>query len=192
MIGFKSKFKTYFITGLLVSAPIAITVWLIRSLVSWSDSLFGIQRWLPIPGLGLILAFVVILFCGMVTTNVLGKMFFDRLTKLVNKIPLVGLIYSGTKQILTSFLDSSSKKFGRVVLIEFPRAGCWSIGFVTTTAQITKMGDGQEPLVGVFVPTTPNPTSGFLVYVPESQLRSIDISVEQAFRRIVSLGTMDG
>lgn len=187
----KISLKNYFITGLIIIVPIAVTFWITVSLLMWLDEVFLFEKWLgvSIPGLGLVLSLAVIFLVGLLGRNVLGTWFVDQLSFLVNRIPFVGTVYGSLSQIMNSLVNQSGDKLGRAVMIEFPREGSWSIGFMTAReAPKALKKNFDQQMVCVFVPTTPNPTSGFFFLVPEKNVRFLDISTDEAFRIVVSLG----
>ncbi len=189
----RHRLRRYFIAGVLVIVPIAISVWVLLGLLHWMDGFLGSipDRFLPIhiPGLGIILLLLLILAIGALTTNLLGKKVLGWWEQLLSRIPLVRAIYGGTKQVLETLVTSKGKQFRHVVLFEYPRKGLWSIGFVT--GKPIDEGFAKQvgkKLVAVLYPTTPNPTTGFFMLVPEEELISLDISVEEAFKMVISAG----
>ncbi|MFK7867087.1 MAG: DUF502 domain-containing protein [Alphaproteobacteria bacterium] len=212
---FMARIRLYFLAGILVLAPIGLTLWISISLVQYIDERiiplipkrfnpeiyisqhFGLD-W-GIPGLGVVVLLLGITLVGALAKGVLGKWVFLKSEQLMHKTPLVRPIYKMFKQILETILSNQAQAFRQAVMIEYPRKGCWSMGFVTSDPadpQLTKTAFGadhdaassKEHLVAVFVPTTPNPTSGFLLFMPKSQIRNLDISVEEAFRLLISVG----
>jgi uncharacterized membrane protein len=187
----KTTFKTYFFTGILVIVPLAVTYWLFEALILWVDDLLAIQDWSPVvvPGIGLIIGIFVLLAVGALAHNIVGRWFLESLSKTLNRVPLVGAVYGGLKEILhTAFSGSPEKKFGRAVLVEYPKDGCWTIAFVTKDEMKFKGTQLSEKLVGVYVPTTPNPTSGFFLMFPREKIIELSIGVDEAFKSVVSLG----
>lgn len=187
-------FKTYFATGLLVIVPIYITIWLISRIVVWVDEVFAVNQWSPVvvPGLGLILAVIVILMAGAIGRNVIGSWLVANLSELLKHVPVVGSVYGGLRQTLQSLFGNGEKKFGGAVLVEYPREGCWTIGLVTSdkAPPIVKEAAGKD-LLSIYIPTTPNPTSGFLIFVPREQTKKLNIKVDEALKLIVSLGLVE-
>lgn len=193
------SFRRYLIAGVLVWLPILATVWVLGFIVDLTDNFLQIlpESWRPnallgihIPGLGIVFALSVLLLTGLAVTNLIGRRLVRYWDDLLKRIPLVRSIHGGVKGFAESVLSTSGNSFKQVVLIEYPRVGIWSIGFVTAEklGAIQVPGDGQQ--VCVFVPTTPNPTSGFIVIVSRDQLRPIDISVDAAMKMIVTLGVV--
>ena len=193
-------FKKFFSAGLLVWVPLAITFWALESIIRWSDSLVQLlpPEFRPdaligfhIPGIGLVLAIALILVTGIFAANVIGRWVVARWEKLLEKIPLVLPIYSGVKQIMETVLSNRTESFKEVVLIEFPKKDCWTYGFIVSTpGRAAAAETGYDDVVTVFVPTAPNPTSGYVLMAPRSQLKRSRVSIEDAFKFHVSLGVM--
>lgn len=191
----KSLFKHYFFTGLLVMVPLVMTAWVVRALISGIDDFFGTTEWMPyhVPGVGLVLSLAVILVSGFLARNFVGNFVIEWLSETLNRIPLIGAIYGSVRQVMTTILGGSEKKFGRVVLVEYPRREAWTIGFVTSENVRSDIGSNfSDRLIAVYVPTTPNPTSGFLIFVPEKDLKPLQLKVEDALKYVVSLGIVEG
>ncbi len=191
--------RRYLIAGVLVWLPILATVWVLGFIVDLTDNflLWLPQDWRPlqllgvhIPGLGIVFALAVLLLTGLAVTNLIGRRLVRYWDGLLERIPLVRSIHGGVKGFAESVLSTSGNSFKQVVLIEYPRVGLWSIGFVTAEnlGQLHIPGDQEH--VCVFVPTTPNPTSGFIVLAPRSQLRTVDVSIDAAMKMIVTLGVI--
>ena len=185
----KNFLKKYFITGLLVVVPVTVTVLVLRSILGWIDSILGdIPTYVigvRFPGLGIITLILFILAIGFISANYFGNRILVFWDELMQKVPLVRGVYSTVKQVMETF--SVKHNFHGVALVEYPRAGCYSIGFVTGD-----VAGGHVGLAGnyqtVFVPTTPNPTAGFLLILPEAEVHRLDMSVEQGMKFIISLG----
>jgi len=187
----QSSLKNYFITGLLVIVPLIVTIWLAQSIVIWVDNIFPIERVLGInlPGLGILLTLALILLAGVAGRNFLGEWVVDQFSRLMSKIPFIGSVYGSLRQVMLTLVDTKGDKFGRAVLIEYPKENSWTIGFVTTEKPPSEIREHfDEDMLCVFVPTTPNPTSGFFMFVPKSRAKPLDITVDQAFKVVVSLG----
>ena len=187
----KVSLKSYFVTGLIILVPTALTFWITFSLLLWLDEMFVFEKWLgvSIPGLGLVLAVGLILIAGILGRNVLGTWFIDQLSLLVSRIPFVGGIHGSLSQIMNTLANQGGDNLGRPVMVEFPRQGSWTIGFMTTNQpppSLKKHFDAR--MVCVFVPTTPNPTSGFFFLAAEDNVKYLDIPVDEAFKIVVSLG----
>lgn len=196
---FLGRLKNYFFTGVIVAAPVAITVYMSYHLVIWINTVtkklipqqWRIGDFVPyaVPGLGLLLLLLVLLFIGMLTTGYIGKFFVRLWERIIRKMPIVSSIYSLLKQIFETFLSQKSRSFNEVVLVEYPRKGLWSIAFVSnndTGGEIAKKSDRK--MLSIFVPTTPNPTSGFLIFVPEDDVIKLDMSVEDGIKYVISCG----
>ena len=194
-----SKLRRYLIAGVLIWLPLIVTVWLVRLMVNLVDRtllvlpeslqpevLFGF----PIPGLGIVLAAVTLLVTGMLVTNLFGRWVVHFWETLLGRIPVVRAIYSASKQLSETLFGGAGKSFRRVCLVEYPRPAMWVLAFVT--------GDGTEEsnrrtghnLVNIFVPTTPNPTSGFFLMVPREDVIELDMPVEIGLRLILSGGAV--
>lgn len=197
---FSTRIRNYLFTGIVVTAPAAITIYLAVMLVNYIDAnvkgLIPIkylpEAYLPfgIPGIGLILLFAFLIFIGMFVTGFIGKSLLRLWEKILISTPIVSSVYNAFKQIFETFFSSSAKKsFREVVLIEYPRKGLWTLAFVTgtPTEEIQKM-TGHDDIISIYVPTTPNPTSGFLIFLPRSDVQSVDISVEEGLKFVISVG----
>jgi uncharacterized membrane protein len=195
--GFKTILKNYFLTGLLVILPIFITVYVIWYLIKAMDVVLDYipDKYLPetyidiyIPGLGLILVVLLILFVGILTRNIAGRKVLQLWDDMVDRIPLARILYSSVKQLLQAFFFQNSNSFQRVALIEYPRRGIYVLGFITGESKGEVQEKTNRKVINVFIPTTPNPTSGFYVLVPEEDLMLLDMSVEDAFKLLISGG----
>ncbi len=189
-------FKRYFITGLLIWIPLVITVWVIALLISTlesvvpaflsSQSLFGYR----IPGFQLVLVLAVVLLTGLLGANFIGRAMVDRWEHLLGRIPLVRSIYHSVKQVSDTVLAPNGQAFREAVLVQYPRQGSWTIAFLTGAPS----GEVAEKLggdyVSVYVPTTPNPTSGFFLMMPRQDVQVLDMSVDAALKYIVSMGVV--
>ena len=191
--------RRYLIAGLLVWLPIIATVLVVRFILGLVDqTLLLLPRSLQpeallgvhIPGLGAVLAVLVLLATGLLVTNIVGRSLVRAWEDLLNRIPFVRAIYGGVKSFSTTILSSSGNSFKKVLLIEYPRAGLWSIGFQTASDVRVTPSLGNEGQLCVFIPTTPIPTSGFIVLVPRSQAIELDMSVDAAMKMIVTLGVI--
>lgn len=187
----RARLRRYFIAGLIVFLPIAITVSLVIWVLRIMDRFLG---WLlppvfgrAIPGLGLVLSLLVILAIGALATNVLGRRLVAVFDRLMLRIPLARSIYAATKAISDGILLQRRAAFRRAVLVEWPRRGMHTVGFVTSEGAVVA-GDPGTRMVSVFVVTTPNPTTGFMMFVPESEARPLDMSVEDALKVVISAG----
>jgi uncharacterized membrane protein len=199
--GLMSRIRNYFLTGLIVAGPVAITAWLIWWFVTWVDNLvrplipssYQPETYLPfnIPGLGLILAFTALTLLGFLTANFVGRRMVMFGESILNRMPIVRPIYRTAKQIFQTLFSSSGSSFRNVGLVEFPSPGMWSLVFLTQAPSSpisSRLPDTEH--VSAFMPCTPNPTTGFFFYVPRKDVISLDISVEQAMQLIISAGVM--
>lgn len=199
--------KKYFITGLLVWAPLAITIWVITWALGTLDGVFGsvmtalmallpgalrpaLEEFRNIPGIGVLLVLAVIFFTGMFAANMVGRWALRQSDRIMSRIPIVKSIYSSVKQVSDTLFSSSGNAFRKALLVQYPRQGSWTIAFLTGTPG----GDVANHLVGdyvsVYVPTTPNPTSGFFLMLPKADTIELDMSVDEALKYIVSMGTV--
>jgi uncharacterized membrane protein len=189
-----SKIRNNFIAGIVVLIPIGITLYLTLFLIRVSGNIIpkGINpnNYLPfnIPGVEIIIALIVITFIGWLSLSFLGKKFFELFNNILRKIPILRTIYSAIGQMTETFTKSDNKQKS-VVLLEYPRKGIWAVGFATKENKGLIKNKVGEDIINVFVPTTPNPTSGFLLMVPKKDLIYLDITFEQASKFIVSAGT---
>ena len=191
--------KKYIIAGLLVWLPFAATVVIVKLVIDLLDKTILLlpPEWHPvallgfsIPGFGIILALSILLLTGMLAANLFGRRFVEIWERILNKIPLVRSIYSSIKQISNTIFDPSGKSFRKVVMLQYPRKGVWSIGFLTNDNVGDEMSAVDDRLVAVFIPTTPNPTSGFIVMVRNDEITELDMSVEEGFKFIISIGVI--
>ncbi len=189
-----AKIRNNFIAGVVVLIPIGITLYLTLFLIRISGNIvpkeINPNNYLPfnIPGLEILVALTIITLIGWVSLSFLGKKFFELLNNILKKIPILRTIYSAIGQMTESFTKTDNKQKS-VVLLEYPRKGVWAVGFATKSNEGLIKQKINEDLVNVFVPTTPNPTSGFLLMVPKKDLIYLDVSFEQASKFIVSAGT---
>ncbi|MEO0963191.1 MAG: DUF502 domain-containing protein [Pseudomonadota bacterium] len=195
---FLSRLRNYFLTGLVVAAPVTITVVLVMWFVDFVDAWFTPmipdqyrpEQYLDftVPGLGVIIAVVLLTLLGALTANLFGRTLVNYGERLVGRMPLVRNIYGALKQIFETVLSQSQQSFREVALIEYPRRGVYSIAFVTTAAKGEVQARADEEMVSVFLPTTPNPTSGFLLFVPRRDVITLEMSVEDAAKMVISAG----
>jgi uncharacterized membrane protein len=193
--------RTYFFTGLVVAAPIYITFYLLSWAVSVLDEWF--RPWIPldyrpttylpfdVPGIGVILAFILLTIIGGLTANFLGRALLSFGERLIRHMPVVGTVYTALQQIFKTAVQEDGKAFSKVALIEYPRKGLFAIAFVTKAADRRINKTTGQTMIGVFLPTTPNPTSGFLLFVPEDELTILDMTVEEGARLVISAGLSD-
>ncbi len=191
--------KKYFITGLLVLVPLFITVWVISGLVGMMDQslLLLPETWRPkaqlgldIPGMGAILTLLIIFVTGVIATNFFGKRLILVWEALLARVPVVKSIYASVKQVSDTLFSDSGNAFRQAVLVQFPRPGTWTIAFVTGTpsGEVACHLDGEH--TSVYVPTTPNPTSGFFLMMPKADVIELDMSVDDALKYIISMGVV--
>lgn len=189
--------RNYLITGILVSLPLVVTVWVLLALFRTVDgSLGAVLAWiiglftgeaLRIPGAGFVLTAVVLVLIGMVATNVFGRRLVTFAESILLKFPLVRPVYLGVKQIIDAF-SVQKGSFREVVLVEYPRRGMYALGFVTNDSGHELEARIGKPAKMIFVPTVPNPTSGFVLVVPADELTPLDMSTEEAFKLLLSGG----
>lgn len=191
--------KKIIIAGCLVWLPIIATIWVIQFLVTLFDKLINFlpHNYRPdhllgfhIPGLGILLAVVVVLITGLLVTNFLGNKIVIWTDSFMKRVPFIGSVYSTVKQVLETIVSTEGRSFRKVLLIEYPRKGLWTVAFQTSEASQDINEAAKSSLVMAFIPTTPNPTSGFLIAVPKEDVIELDMSTEDAFKLIVSLGTI--
>lgn len=196
--GLASWLQARFVAGMLLALPVVVTFmllgWLIgeidRRVVPLLPPALQPQTYLDyaVPGFGLIVLFLFLTLLGAVTTNFLGRYFVRLSDRIILGIPVVRSVYSAFKQITDVFQNNATGQFDEVVMVQYPRQGTWAVGFVSGSAKGVIRGTLGENFVGVFVPTTPNPTSGFLLYVPEDQIKRLDMTIEEGVKVILSAG----
>lgn len=210
--GLFSSLRASFLTGLVVIAPVGLTIWLIWTVVGWIDGFVLplvpnayqpdklLQTYLGLDpsvqinvrGIGVIIFLMFTVIVGWMAKGFLGRSFIRFAESLVERTPVVRSIYSGIKQISETVFAQSERSFEKACLIEYPRRGIWAIGFISTTAKgevARRAGETEEEeLVGVFVPTTPNPTSGFLLFFPSHDVIELDMTIEEAAKLVISAG----
>ncbi len=196
-----TRLRNYFLTGFVICAPLAITVYLTWTLIKWVDSwvkpyipeVYNPDNYLPfsVPGFGLLVALFLITLVGFLTANLIGRSIVSYGESLLSRMPVVRNLYSGLKQIFQTVFNEKSESFKEVALIQYPRKGLWALVFIateTTGEPQKKLDEPAGQTVSVFLPTTPNPTSGFLLFVPENDLLRLDMSVENAAKLVISAG----
>lgn len=194
------RLRNYFLTGLVVAGPLAITVYLTWSFITWVDDwvrpfipvAYRPETYLPwrVPGTGLIVAFFAITLLGFLTANLVGRTLVEAGETLLDRMPLVRSIYKGLKQVFETLFAESGSSFRRVGLVEFPAPGMWSLVFLSQPpgAEITARLPLQDEYVSAFMPCTPNPTTGFFFYVPRREVIELEIPVEAAAKLIMTAG----
>lgn len=192
------RLRNYFLAGILITAPVGLTVYIAWLFINWVDQTvlplvppeYNPENYLPfsIPGIGLIIVLIVLTLTGAVTAGLFGRLTRQLMEGILNRLPIIRSIYSAIKQIVETVLANQSAAFRDCVLVEFPRAGAWTLGFVTgTTPPEVATAIGGDALT-IFVPTTPNPTSGYLIFVPRQDVKYLDMSVEDGIKLVVSGG----
>jgi len=198
--------KQYFITGLLVWLPMGITVWVLTWLVGLFDGIFltvlhAADRVIPgmhalaeqlagVPGLGVVLVALVFLVSGVFVTNIFGQWWLRKWHGLMNRIPVVRSIYTSVRQVADTLFSGSGHAFSKALLVQYPRQGSWTIAFLTGQPGGVVAAHFDQPMVSVYVPTTPNPTSGFFLMMPKSDVIELDMSVDDALKYIISMGVV--
>lgn len=191
------RIRHYFITGLLVVVPLYITIYVLSLIVGFMDNVFMLlpesvrpDAFLPfhIPGLGIIFTLIGIFLVGVITANFLGKKLLYLGEKILSKVPVLRIVYNGTKQFMETFFAKEHEGFRKVVLVEFPRDGVYSVGFLTCKPSGELKKKTGNDCVSVFIPTTPNPTTGYYIIVPESKVIAMDMRIEDAFKVIMTGG----
>ena len=191
--------RRYLVTGVVIWVPLIVTVLVVRFLLKLMDrtlvviplayqpeTLLGFK----IPGLGLLLSVLILFITGLLAANFFGRKLVSFSESIVNRIPLVRSIYSGAKQVAETVLSDGDTSFKRVMLVQYPRKGVWSLCFQTATDLAEIQSRTESEVVCVFIPTTPNPTSGFILFVPGEDLVKLDMTVEEGLRMIISLGVV--
>jgi uncharacterized membrane protein len=197
-IGLLGRVRAYFLAGILVTAPVAITLYLAWAVVDLIDN--SVSRLLPaqynpenympfsVPGLGVVIVIVTLTLIGAFTAGVIGRLVIRAGEAVLARMPIIRSVYGATKQIMETVLANQSAAFREVVLLEYPRRGIWTLGFISGQTQGEVQSLTADDVVNVFVPTTPNPTSGFLLFVPRSDLHVLGMTVEEGIKMVVSGG----
>ncbi len=191
--------KRYFITGLLIWAPLGITIWVLSFILGMMDqsvmllptewhprSMFGFN----IPGLGALLTLLVVFLTGLLTANFIGQRLVRWWEALLRRIPVVRSVYQSVKQISDTIFSPSGQAFRQALLVQYPRQGSWTIGFLTGKPGGEIAGHLGDDMISLYVPTTPNPTSGFFLMVPKADVIELDMSVEDALKYLISMGVV--
>jgi len=196
--GLAARLRTYLLTGLVIAGPIGITIWLAVQIISFIDN--TVTRFIPVkyhpetylpfsvPGLGVLIILLILALIGFLAANFLGRTFINIGERIVGRMPIIRSVYSALKQIFETVLAQSSTSFREVVLVEYPRRGIWALGFVTSHTKGEIQNLTEDNVVNVFLPTTPNPTSGFLLFVPRRDLVTMAMSVEDGIKMVISGG----
>lgn len=196
--GLWARLRAYFLAGVLITAPIGITIYLAYIFVDFIDRVvtplipekYNPEYYLHvgIPGLGLVVLFIVMTMIGALTAGLLGRWMVRTGEHILNRMPVVRSVYAAIKQILETVLSRQSQAFRKAVLVEYPRRGIWAIGFITGTTEGEVQNLTEEETVNIFLPTTPNPTSGFLLFLPKNTVVELDMTVEEAIKMVISGG----
>lgn len=194
-----SFLRRYLVAGLLVWVPLVVTLLVVRMLVEWMDSSLMLlpKAYQPeqllgfsIPGLGVVLTILILLVTGIIVANFFGRRLVALWERVLSSIPLVRSIYSAAKQLAETMFTADSKSFRKVLLVEFPRRGLWTLAFQTGT----DIGEAQRKtgreVINVYIPTTPNPTGGYFVMVPREDVQELDMTVDEGLRMLVSMGAI--
>lgn len=191
--------RRYLIAGLLVWVPLIVTGLIIKFLVDMLDFTILLlpPSWRPesvlgfsVPGTGVVVAIVIVLVTGLIAANFVGRKLFDIGDAIVDRIPLVSSIYSAVKQVMRTVLDDGAESFKRVLMVQYPRKGLWTLGFQTGVGVGEVQQRTEHEVITVFIPTTPNPTSGFVIMVPREDAIELDMSVEDGLKFVMSLGVV--
>ena len=202
------RLRTSFLTGLVVIAPIGLTLWLLWSVIGWIDgfvlpfvpnayqpeniieTFFGVEAPVNVRGLGVVLFLIFTILVGWLAKGIIGRSMINYAESLVDRMPVVRSIYNGLKQIAETVFSQAESSFDTACLVEYPRRGIWAIAFISTSAkgEVKARIPSDDDLMSVFLPTTPNPTSGFLLFVPRSEVIELDMTVEDAAKLVISAG----
>ena len=189
------RLRTYFFAGILVTAPISVTFYIAWEFIRWVDDLvkplippeWNPQNW-GVPGFGLVCVVVGLTTVGALTPGMVGRIFYRLSEAVLSRMPIMFGIYGTVKQVLETMLANKANAFREVTLVEYPRKGGWTLGFIAGATSGQAQSFFEEEMANVFVPTTPNPTSGFLLVVPRNELRILSMSVEDGFKMLISMG----
>jgi uncharacterized membrane protein len=191
--------RRYLMAGLLVWLPVGVTIFVIKFIVELLDTTLDVlpKGWQPeslvgfnIPGIGILLSFAIVYLTGLLATNILGRRVVKYTEYLLDHVPFVRSVYRAVKQVSETLFSHTSSSFRRVLLIEYPRPGIWSVAFQTGDCGPEVQSRTGKTLISVFVPTTPNPTSGFLLMVPKEDAVQLDMSIDEALKMVISLGVV--
>lgn len=196
-----NRLRNYFLTGVIVAAPLTITVYLVASIVSWVDGM--VKPWIParwnpetvlgvpLPGIGVVVALVALTLLGFFTASIVGRAVITLYESMLRRTPLIRNVYAALKQIFETALSERSRTFRHAGLIEYPRRNVWALVFIATEAKGEinhRISASEDDAISVFLPTTPNPTSGFLLFVPRKDVLVLDMTVEDAAKLVISAG----
>ena len=193
--GLLYRLRNYFLTGIVVCAPIVLTIYVTLLFLDLIDSrvrslIPGVLPETQVPGLGLLIAVTFFILIGWFATNFLGKLLINMSEAIVNRTPIIRTIYGGIKQVFEMVMGKQAQAFREAVLVQFPLEGTWALGFVTGTTQGEVQNKTDATVINVFVPTTPNPTSGFLIFVPNEKVVRLKMPVDDALKMVVSGGIL--
>jgi uncharacterized membrane protein len=195
----RAQLRKYFVTGLLIWVPLGITLWVLHLLVSTMDQTllllpveFQTESWLGIhvPGMGVLLTLVVVFGTGLIARNFIGQRLLRYWEAVLGRIPVVKSIYNSVKQVSDTLFSSSGHAFRKALLVQYPREGSWTIAFLTGIPGGDVLNHLRGEYLSVYVPTTPNPTSGFFLMMPKSDVIELDMSVDEALKYIISMGVV--
>ncbi|MEQ9693919.1 DUF502 domain-containing protein [Shimia sp. SDUM112013] len=198
--GLFASLRASFLTGIVVIAPVSMTVWLVWTIIGWFDNVvlplvpdaFQPEQYVDINlrGLGVVFFLVFTIMVGWIAKGLIGRSMINFAESLVLRMPVVRSIYSGVKQIAETVFAQTERTFEKACLIEYPRKGIWAIGFISTDAkgEVDQKAQTGDRLMGVFIPTTPNPTSGFLLFFPKEDIMELDMTIEDAAKLVISAG----
>lgn len=196
--GIRRHLRGYFLAGVLITAPLGLTVYFAWLFVHWVDTQvtslipdrYNPENYLPftVPGLGVVVVFVVLTLVGALTAGMLGRFWVRTTERILNRMPVIRSIYGAIKQIFETVLAQKSQAFRSVVLFEYPRHGTWALGFITGKTEGEIQDLTEDEVLNVFLPTTPNPTSGYLLFVPKKDLVFLSMTVEEGIKMVVSGG----
>ncbi len=195
--------RRYFISGILAFAPLAITIWAIGTIIVWLDNLIlprvlklvipGLEEPPPLPVIGMLFTFFVIILMGVIARHLFGGEFERIWERLLGRVPVARSIYAGVKQLTEAIFvsEKGTQRFSRVVMIEYPRKGIFALAFTTGPTQGILQQQTEPFMINCFLPTTPNPTSGYYLLVPEDEIHEVDLTVEDAFKLVMSAGLVN-
>lgn len=196
--GFGARIRAYLLAGILVTAPLGITAFIAWQIITFIDEQvtplvpekYNPETYLPfsVPGLGLVILIIALTLIGALTAGLLGRWLLHTGERILDRMPIIRSVYSATKQIFETVLAQQSNAFREAVLVEYPRRGIWAIAFITGSTEGEVQNLTEEETVNIFLPTTPNPTSGFLLFVPREEVVRLDMSVEEAIKMVISGG----
>jgi uncharacterized membrane protein len=194
--GIREHLRGYFIAGIVVTGPTLLTLYIIWLIVTFIDhsvgallpNVYNPQTYLHVPGFGLVIVVVALTLVGALTAGVLGRVYVRMTDRILARMPVVRGIYAAVKQIFETVLAKQSNSFREAVLVQWPREGMWTIAFVTAAVEGELQRRTGEDTIAVYVPTTPNPTSGYLMFVPRRDVKTLDMSVEDAIKYVISTG----